>query len=231
MEGLAKANVNYDRQITEGVHPVTYGSDAGLFVEFYMKSRKLEFQSQKEGRYIGEDIPWMRLRFPGDRLRTYDKPAKLKYEDGEDQSMPLDNERFPKQWNAFVAQKEQVQVGTPLEEWAILNKSEVLELKSLHIHTVEQLAGAPDTALTWLGARETRKKAIAFLAQAKGGAEINRLMEKNATLENDLNFLKEQMRLAGLKTERETETVRYTDLPLIPTKSKRKYVRKQQKGE
>lgn len=232
MEGLARATVNYERQVSEGVHPVTHGSDAGLFVEFYMKSKKMEFESIKQGRYIGHDIPWISIRFPGNRLMTVDKPAKLTYEDGEDQSMPLDNERFPKQWNAFIAQKEQVQVGTPLEEWAILNKSEVLELKSLHIHTVEQLALASDTALTWLGARETRKKAIAFLNQAKDGAEINRLIEKNKTLENDLSFLKEQMRLAGLKTEREAGIpVSEGDIPPLPTKSKRKYIRKQQKGE
>ncbi len=232
MEGLARATVNYERQLSEGVHPVSHGSDAGLFVEFYMKSKKMEFESIKQGRYIGHDIPWISIRFPGNRLMTVDKPAKLSYDDGEDQSMPLDNERFPKQWNAFIAQKEQVQVGTPLEEWAILNKSEVLELKSIHIHTVEQLAHAPDTALTWLGARETRKKAIAFLAQAKDGGEISRLISENDTLKNDMAFLKEQMRLAGLKTEREAGIpVSEGSIPPLP-KAKRKYnYKNKQKGE
>lgn len=226
MEGLAKATVDYQRQITEGVHLVSHGSDAGLFVEFYMKSIKMEFDSTKAGRYIGKDVPFIRIRFPGNKLHAPDRPAKLEYNDGEDQSMPLDNRRFPQQWNAFIAQKEQAQVGTPLEEWAILNKSEVLEMKSLHIHTVEQLAMAPDTALTWLGAREIRKKAMAFLAQAKDGEEINRLIAKNETLENDIAFLKEQMRAAGIKTEREAGA----EVSVLPAKSKRKYT-KQPKGE
>jgi hypothetical protein len=69
-----------------------------------------------------------------------------------------------------------------------------MEFKAMHIHTVEQLAGISDSNLSWLGARELRDKAIAWLAQADGGKETMRLTAENATLKADMEDLKRQMK-------------------------------------
>ena len=86
-----------------------------------------------------------------------------------------------------------MQVGTPIEEWALVSKSEALSLKSINIHTVDQLAAAPDVALNWLGARDLRTKAQAFLEQAKDGSAITKLMAENATLKSDVEMMKTQI--------------------------------------
>lgn len=200
MEGLATATME-KRQVRPGVHLMRHGDDAGLFVEFYTKSIKMEFESEKENRYIGKDVPFIKILYPGDRTKSTDRPAKLAYLDGEDRNIPLDNKRFPHQWEAFSNQQEQVQSGTPLEEWSILSKSEVLELKSVNIHTVDQLAAVPDSAMTWLGSRELVKKAKAFLAQAKDGGELARLVSENLSLKTDMDFLKEEIKRLGGNTK------------------------------
>ena len=45
----------------------------------------------------------------------------------------------------------QLGTGLPLQEWAPLSRSQVLELKANHIHTVEQLSEIPDSGLEKLG--------------------------------------------------------------------------------
>jgi len=168
---------------------VSHGDDSGLFVEFFMESVHLEAKSEEEGRPIYEDRPYIKIMFPGDRTKQIVRPVKM-----ESDTSPSDPLRFPRQWEAFRAQKEQVQEGTPLEQWAPISKSQALELKGVHIHTVEQLAALADNALTWLGARELRDKAAAWLKQANGGKEVVRLTKENALLREELDAVKAQMK-------------------------------------
>lgn len=163
-------------------YKVKHGDDSGLHVEFYTRSVKQDYESELQGRYIGKDVSFIKILFPGDKTKAVDRPATKE-----------DEERFSKHWDAFSKQQEQVQVGTPIEEWALVSKSEALSLKSINIHTVDQLAAAPDVALNWLGARDLRTKAQAFLEQAKDGSAITKLMAENATLKSDVEMMKTQI--------------------------------------
>lgn len=174
---------------------VTHGDDSRLYVEFTMEAIHQTAQSEVEGRPIFKDVPHVRIHFPGDRTKQIFRPVKF-----EDDFMgPADPRRFPQQWKAFEAQQEQVQTGTPIEHWGPLTKSQAMEFKAAHIHTVEQLAGVSDANLTWLGARELRDKAIAWLAQAESGKEALRLQGELEKRDADIEELKRQVKeLASL---------------------------------
>jgi len=169
---------------------VMHGDDSRLYVEFTMEAIHQTAKSEEEGRPIYKDVPHVHIHFPGDRTKQIFRPVKFV----DDHQGPADPVRFPKQWAAFQAQAEQVQDGTPIEQWGPLTKSQAMEFKGMHIHTVQQLAGISDSNLTWLGARELRDKAIAWLAQADGGKETMRLTAENATLKADMEDLKRQMK-------------------------------------
>lgn len=181
---------------------VMHGDDSRLYVEFTMEAIHQTAKSEEEGRPIFKDVPHVRIHFPGDRTKQIFRPVKFE----DDMQGPADPRRFPNQWKAFEAQQEQVQTGTPIEQWGPLTKSQAMEFKAMHIHTVEQLAGVSDANLGWLGARELRDKAIAWLAQADGGKEVGRLTAENAALKSDMEDLKRQVReLASLAQARNDE--------------------------
>jgi len=169
---------------------VVHGDDAKLYVEFTVEAVHQPALSEQEGRPIYKDVPHIRIHFPGDRTKQIFRPVK--YED--DYLGPADPRRFPMQWAQFSAQQEQVQTGTPVEHWGPLTKSEAMMLKGIHIHTVEQLAGVSDSNLSWLGARQLRDKAVAWLAQAEGGKEVIRLEAENELLKQDLAMQKAQLK-------------------------------------
>ncbi|UJH75049.1 chromosome partitioning protein ParA (plasmid) [Burkholderia cenocepacia] len=167
---------------------VSHGDDSGLFVEFSLEPIHQEAESEKQGRPIYKDVAHIRIHFAGDRTKMIFRPVKME----DDQQGPSDPRRFPRQWAAFQEQRSQVQEGTPLEQWPPLSRSEVMSMKAMHIHTVEQLAAMADSNLSWLGARELREKAIAWLKNAEGGKEVVRLTAENEQLRADLDAQREQ---------------------------------------
>ncbi|WAL81317.1 chromosome partitioning protein ParA [Pandoraea sp. XJJ-1] len=178
-----------------------HGDDSRLYVEFTMEAIHQTAESEKQGRPIFKDVPHIQIHFPGDRTKKIFRPVKME----DDMQGPADPRRFPKQWSAFEAQREQVQDGTPIEQWGPITKSQAMELKSMHIHTVEQLAGIADSNLTWLGARQLRDKAEAWLKQADNGKEAMRLQAENDQLREDMALLQQQMRDLAARVEGHVE--------------------------
>lgn len=177
---------------------VKHGGDENLIVEFYMEPVRQGFESEKEGRNIYKDVPFIWIRFPGDRTREVRRKAD---ERGKDGAVP-DPDRFPRQWQAFQRKHVQVQEGTPIELWGPISKSQALTYKGINVHTVENLAAVPDASLHNLGhgARGLRDKAIAWLKASSDSAETLRLAAENQQLRDDLAALKEQV--AELATKR-----------------------------
>lgn len=169
---------------------VVHGDDSGLIVEFYMEPVLQGAESEKEGRRIYKDVPFIWIRFVGDRTREVRRKVDLKGRNG----IP-DPERFPRQWQAFQRKTAPVAMGTPIEQWGPIDRSQALTLKGVNIHTVENLAAVPDTALHNLGhgARVLRDKAIAWLKAAGDSAETTRLAAENQHLKDELAALKEQV--------------------------------------
>lgn len=183
--------INVQRYIplNEHISLVQQGSDNGLFVEFYWKSVESKKKSIEAGRPIFEDKAYIKIIVPGDKTKSWDRPVQLI----EDSGVPPDPVRWPRQWEAFKNQQKQVAEGTPLEEWAMISRSDAASFKAINIHTVEQLAAVGDHSLTVMGMRQWRDKAKAHIEKAKDGAFERKLVEQNEALQAQITALQNQL--------------------------------------
>lgn len=174
---------------------VVYGDDKGLYVEFDTIPELQEFASEQAGRPIHKDIEIVKIYKPG-----VNQPTVRKVQLQTVGRVPSDADRWPAAYQAFKNKTVVVHEGTALEAWAPLTKSDVMNFKSVNIHTVEQLAEVPDTALNGLGlgGRTIRDKAIAYLASSGGkNAAVMKLTKDNETLRADIEILKNQIAQFG----------------------------------
>jgi len=183
---------------------VQHGTDKGLFVEFYLEAIEDQDETRAQGRPIYKDMEMISIRIMGDKNTHVVRPIDLKGTP----TTPPDNVRWPVQYAAFKNQSVQPQVGTPITEWPVVSKSMAMNLKSLNIHTVENLAEVSDGNLQniGMGARDLRDKAIAFIEQAKDGSGIVKLQEENKDLRTKIEALQNQINaLAEQKSKKKKE--------------------------
>lgn len=93
-------------------------------------------------------------------------------------------ERWPDQYAAFRRGEDHSVEGTPLEQWPIMTRAMVLELKAMNVFTVEQCAGLSDMALQKIGrgGYALRERAKAYLDEAEALAFSERLNRENELL-------------------------------------------------
>ena len=192
-------------------YDVSFGDDKGLFVEFSHEPEYQEALSAAEGRAVYKDVSYITILFPADKTKKVFRRVKME----DDNSGPSDLTRFPKQWAAFQAQQEQIPDGMPLEHWPPMTKARVKELKSLHLHTVEQLAAltdqnGPSIGLDW---RKLRDMALNFTASAKDGAAVTKLTHENEILRGDIDMLKQQIAVLSAKATEDAEEPRRRGRP------------------
>lgn len=115
-----------------------------------------------------------------------------------------DNERqrWPDQYAAFRKGEDVSVNGTPIEQWAFLPRNAVLELKAIDLHTIEQIAGLPDSAIHKIGmaGRNIRDMAKAYLDDAEAQsitsdalARAERAEARVASLEKQVAELRPMM--------------------------------------
>jgi hypothetical protein len=158
------------------------GADSRLAVQFYKKSMKQEDASAEAGRPIFKEFDFVRIMIPGDNLTEIDTYAQESHK-----------QRFPRQWAHYqnqVAGHEDI-VGTPLDQWPQVTRSQAEELRGLKFYTVEAIADCSDQQLQRIGMvagmspHNFRLKAKAFLNLANDSAEV-------AQRESELQALKEE---------------------------------------
>lgn len=164
---------------------VSHGSDASLFVTFSHDRIKDSFAEMEGKKPTHRWLDMIRITFPGDRTKEIYRPVQFE----EDGGRPADPDRFPKQWMAFKNQTEQVQEGTPIEEWPYINKERVFDMKSLRLHTVEQIAAisdqiGPSIGMDW---RKMRDMAKAFLDPGTANAQMEAMRAQILDLQNQLD--------------------------------------------
>ena len=111
---------------------------------------------------------------------------------------------FPRQWAHYQNQVSNHQdiIGTPLDQWPQVTRSQAEELRGLKFHTVEAIAECSDQQLQRIGMvagmspHNFRLKAKAFLNLATDSAEV-------AQREAELQALKEEN--AKIKSETEAK--------------------------
>ena len=147
----------------------TQGADARLAVQFYKKSVKQDIASDEAGRPIFKEFDFVRIMIPGDNLTEIDTYAQESHKS-----------RFPRQWAHYqnqVANHQDI-VGTPLEQWPQITRSQADELRGLKFHTVESIADCSDQQLQRIGMvagmspHNFRLKAKAFLNLATDSADV-----------------------------------------------------------
>jgi len=161
---------------------VSYGGDEGLYPVFSIEAVRDEEASTEAGREMFKDVEWLTIHIAGDSLKKPSRPASEE-----------DKQRFAKYYEAFKNQGIQLQEGTPLTEWSLVGKAMAMTLKSMNIHTVEQLAACADGNLSFMGGRELQKKAKEWLESAKDNAKFSKVFAENEELKRNLDAMQKQI--------------------------------------
>ena len=178
----------------------TQGADARLAVQFYKKSLKQDIASDEAGRPIFKEFDFVRIMIPGDNLTEIDTYAQESHK-----------QRFPRQWAHYqnqVSSHEDI-VGTPLDQWPQITRSQAEELRGLKFHTVEAIADCSDQQLQRIGMvagmspHNFRLKAKAFLNLANNSAEVAQREAEMQALraENDKIKAETDAKLAAMQEQ------------------------------
>jgi hypothetical protein len=175
--------------VQNGAYTRTYsfGNEGDRIVpRFFIESVADEGASAREGRPIFRDQERVELMMPGN---TFNVPVEIVND--------THRQRWPEQYKAFKAGQEMAVEGTPLEQWPILKRSQVLELKALNLFTVEHVAGMPDaTCQRFMGGMRLRNLAKAYLDDAQAASVLAATTADNERKDAqiaDLNLKVEQL--------------------------------------
>lgn len=169
---------------------VYHGDDSTILAIFSDEYVENEFQTEKQARVIYDHFYQISLEYPGNNLASF--KYRFRPDEVDTSQWP---QRFPRQWDAFKNQKEQVPDGTPIELWPPLSKQRCLELKAMKIHTIEQVAGltdmtGPNMGMDW---RKLRDMAIATTKPNEATAQIAKVSSENQELKNKMEVMERQL--------------------------------------
>lgn len=172
------------------------GETRHLHIEFFIQPEENPAKTRAEGRPIFEDKEFVRIKFVGDPKKELVAPAHDKFmlDRGTGQWITY-AQAYHRHYDAFKTGQAALGEGTPISELPFLSEAKRAELKALHIHTAEGLAGLEGTNLSRLGmyGRQLKDQATAYLAKAKDSALETRLSAENASLKARLEALEALM--------------------------------------
>lgn len=120
-----------------------HNPDSKLTVLFYQRSVQNNFQTEKQGRPIFDDVDFVKIHLPGDKNNVVDVPAR------EDHKA-----RFPMHWAHYQNKRggDQRLIGkTPINQWPRLTPAQAEELRAMQFLAVEDVASASDAQIQRLG--------------------------------------------------------------------------------
>lgn len=141
-----------------------------VYPRFFMDSVQDFIASEREGRPIYKEEERVEIIFPGNQ---HTKPVFKVTQEHAD--------RWPEEYKAFRSGQEIAINGTPIEQWPILRRAQVLEMKALGFRTVEELAAMPDGAVQRIGMGGSRLRELAqgYLDDAKAQAALSQSTAEN----------------------------------------------------
>lgn len=155
--------------------------DSGVFARFYNKF-------VKTGNMLDNGMPeykerlYVEIKVRGDADVT-DRPAD-----------EMDIRRFPQEYNLFLAKKEKMKYGTPLNQFAFLSVPQLEACDKRGILTVEDLAKLNDEQAKELSLITERNCAVKFLEMAKNNAVIAKYEEEIKALKQENEALKDKIK-------------------------------------
>ena len=145
--------------------------DEKLHVEFYLNPV--------------DGLDHIKIMIPGDKNFMPDVLADERYQ-----------RRFQRQWKIYKGELSEFAGQTRLETVAWIDPGNVRELKYWHVHTVEQLAGVTDGAISSsgvMGLTQLREKAQSHLEEHAKTSAFDEVKNENAALKERLEKLEEAM--------------------------------------
>jgi hypothetical protein len=169
-----------------------FKTDDGAALRFYEEAEQNNFQSERNGRAIFDQILFVEVITPGSRESAPVFICERKYADECGIPEPERTqyyERYAKQIEAYRAGTSNIDVaGTPLSAWPRMTVAMCATAAAAGIFTIEGLAQLPDGNLTKFGpgARALRDQAKAFIDAAAGNAPLEALAAENANLRDEI---------------------------------------------
>lgn len=149
------------------------------YVKYEERSFEDRASSEKEGRLIMKSVDFVIIRQTGSK-DTVEKDAKewLASLKNNVEMHPDWVAHFHKQFEAYKSGQEITPIGTHVKTWPLISKSQCDMLLNANLRTVEDVAGANEDSLRYvgIGARELQQKAKAWLetasATGRGAQEL-----------------------------------------------------------
>lgn len=166
--------------------------DGSNHPRFFIDSVQDPVASENQGRPIFRDEERVEIIMPGN---PHTRPVARVSDEH--------RERWPKEYAAFKAGIEISPEGTPLEEWSLLKRSQVLELKALGFKTVEHVRDMDDHAIQriGMGGRNLKQAAEVFLDDANRIALTSQLVAENDRKDEQIAHLTRQVEEMGKLTQ------------------------------
>jgi hypothetical protein len=142
------------------------GGDKNMLAMFYTKPKVNQQKSTEAGRPFYEDVTFVRIHPPGERLNIVDRPATQN-----------DARRWPVQWAQFSQNKQQIPDGTPIDLLYPEQPSIGAMLRSNSVHTIEQCGELSGMAIDQIGMGCQRyvNDANKYLQAANKGVKASQL--------------------------------------------------------
>ncbi len=159
-------------ELRQGAYTRTEGREAArTYPRFFIDTVLDQMATEREGREIYKEEERVEIIMPG--LSQLTKPVFKVTREYTD--------RWPDEYKAFKAGSEIALNGTPIEQWPILRRAQVLEMRAMGFRTVEDIAGMPDTAMQriGMGGMRLRQLAQAYLDDEQAGAALARSTAEN----------------------------------------------------
>lgn len=165
--------------------------DEKLFVQFYLGSVQNMEKTEAEGHPVFDAKPFVKIMTPGDKNTVIDTTVDATHK-----------RRWSQLWHQFENQQTQVMSGMPVREWPAITRAQAEELFHMNIYTVEQLATMADVyGSKIMGFQDLRRKAVAYVEQAKDAAYAQKMNEENAALKGRISQLEGDLKTLSERFE------------------------------
>lgn len=166
-----------------GLDESRFADDHRLYVTFSRKPKLMAHASREAGRAIYKEVDFIRIMVPGDKLTVIERELD-----------EIDRRRFSARYEKWLAGAGNAIEGTPLASLPKMTPAKVEEYKFFNVHTVEQLAAAPDSlGQKFMGFNGDKQAAQAFIELAKGNAPIEKMNEELKTRDAQIEELRAQV--------------------------------------
>jgi hypothetical protein len=188
----------------DGVGMVEYGGgDGGMVVMFFNKEHHNPQKSLAQGSPQFDNQVFVRVHPPGERLSIVERPARSD-----------DVRRWPRQWEQFQRNSEQIPDGTPIQLLYPEKPAIAATLRAGGVHTVEQCANMSAHAIenTGMGCQAWVNAAQNYIKVASKGVGLAKFRSELEDRDRQIKVLQTQVHdLTNMVKEMQAARVQMAD--------------------